>query len=370
MQIVVTGGDGFIGRNLRLRLRESGYDNVTSTGRSNSSQELLSALATADFVFHLAGVNRPEHPAEFDTGNRALTVTVCEALRESGRKTPIAFTSSSQVLLDNPYGASKLAAEREVDRYSAETGAAAYRFRLTNVFGKWCRPNYNSVVATFCHNIARGLPISVNDPDSPLRLVYVDDVVDAMIGLLRNSSAGVCDVDVRPVYETTVGSIAALLHEFAASRETGVVPRTGTGLARALFATYASYLTPESFSYGLVKHADARGVFVEMVKTLDSGQVSFFTARPGVTRGGHYHHTKTEKFLVLSGRARFGFRHIVTGERHDIVVAGEECRVVETVPGWVHDVTNVGDDDLIVMLWANEIFDSRKPDTISAPVTA
>jgi len=368
MNIVVTGGDGFIGSNLRVALREAGFANVTSVDRSTSPHDLRAALTTSDFVFHLAGVNRPKDPAEFDRGNRKFTVEMCEILKAAGRRASLAFTSSTQASLDNPYGLSKRAAEHAVKQYGTETGARVYNFRLTNVFGKWCRPNYNSVVATFCYNILHGLPITVSSADSPLRLVYIDDVVAAMIQPLRDATRLPGDVEVVPVYETTIGAVASELQRFASERSSGFVPATGVGLTRALFATFASYMSPAEFVYPLVRHSDVRGVFAEMVKTPDSGQVSFFTANPGVTRGGHYHHTKGEKFLVVKGDARFGFRHIITGQRHDIVVSGEESLVVETVPGWAHDVTNIGDGEMIVMLWASEIFDPTRPDTITAPI--
>jgi UDP-2-acetamido-2,6-beta-L-arabino-hexul-4-ose reductase len=372
MRIVITGGDGFIGRNLRLRLRERGHDDLVILERDTPASEFAAALASADFVYHLAGVNRPVDVSEFDTGNRGLTALVCDALRATGRPVPLVYTSSTQATLDNPYGASKRASEAEAARYAADSGAPVRLFRLPNVFGKWCRPNYNSVVATFCHNVARGAPITVNDPSAPLRLVYVDDVVEAMVGLLEDPGPGgeAVSTDVEPVWTATVGEVATMLREFAASRDSRVVQRVGTGFPRALYATYLSYLPPDAFAYPLAPHTDPRGVFAEMLKTPDCGQISFFTAHPGVTRGGHYHHTKNEKFLVVTGRARFGFRHVVTGEEHELVISGGDARVVETVPGWAHDVTNVGEGEMVVLLWANEIFDPEKPDTIAAPVTA
>ncbi len=370
MRIVVTGGGGFIGRNLRVRLSEAGFDGVTSIDRGNTTQELTDAVAASDFIFHLAGVNRPEHPTEFDIGNRELTASICNALRQAGKPTPIVFTSSTQASLDNLYGQSKRAAELELERYAEETGARVDTVRLTNVFGKWSRPNYNSVVATFCYNLARGLPITIADPTRPLRLVYIDDVVETLIRAVTEPGAHGGDLEVGPVYETTVGLIAETLRSFASSRVTGMVPPAGQGLARALFGTYASFIDPTDFGYALTRHADSRGVFAEMIKTQSNGQVSFFSAHPGVTRGGHYHHTKTEKFLVVAGRARFGFRQILTGETREMVVSAEESRVVETVPGWAHDITNVGDDELIVVLWANELFDPLQPDTVPAPVVA
>ena len=255
--------------------------------------------------------------------------------------------------------------------FTARTGAVAHLFRLPNVFGKWCRPNYNSAVATFCHNIARGLPIQINDPAAPVTLVYVDDVVERFIELMDGADAAV-DAEgfatVTPQYTTTVGELARLIETFRASRDTLVTERVGTGLVRALYSTYVSYLPPELFAYTVPMHGDARGVFVEMLKTPDCGQFSFFTAHPGITRGGHYHHTKTEKFLVIKGEARFKFRHMQTGETHELVTSGAKAEIVETVPGWTHDITNIGSDEMVVMLWANEVFDRAKPDTYACPL--
>ena len=368
MRVAITGASGFIGQNLRLRMTEQADVDVIAITRASSPDETQQALLTADVVVHLAGVNRPRDPAEFAVGNTDLTAAHCESLRAGRRATPVIYASSIQAELDNPYGRSKRAAEDALLRYAADTGASAAILRLPNVFGKWCRPDYNSAVATFCHNIARDLPISVSNPDAALRLIHIDSVVAGILAQLASSVPTSGHVDVGPTYNSTVGEVAALLRGFAASRHTGLVDRVGSGFVRALYATYVSYLPPDAFSYPLVTHEDQRGVFAEMLRTPDAGQVSFFTAHPGVTRGGHYHHTKTEKFLVVRGSARFGFRHILTGERRDIVVRGDEARIVETVPGWVHDITNIGADDMYVLLWANEAFDPIAPDTIAARV--
>lgn len=364
MRIVITGADGFIGRNLTVRLGELGYTDIVGITRASSESDFQTALHGAGFVFHLAGVNRPKEVNEFSTGNSQLTEAVCRLLAAAGNKVPLVLSSSTQAELDNPYGLSKRAAEEAVFRYGDRTGAPAYVFRLTNVFGKWSLPNYNSAVATFCHNISRGLEIMVNDPGAPLRLVYIDDVLDAFVALLKAPHPSGFVV-AGPEYATTVGELANTIRGFAESRSTMITDRVGTGLVRALYATYLSFLPPKSFSYDVPRHADPRGVFVEMLKTPDCGQFSYFTAHPGISRGDHYHHSKTEKFLVIRGTARFGFRHIVTGERHEVVTRGGEGRIVETVPGWTHNITNIGNDEMIVLLWANEIFDRERPDTFA-----
>ena len=367
MQIVVTGADGFIGKNLRVRLHELGFSDVVKITSASSAAELHAALIEADFVFHLAGVNRPKDPAEFATGNAGFTQALCNALLASGRRVPVAYASSTQAALDNPYGRSKKDAEVALLACARSTGAPVHLFRLPNVFGKWCRPHYNSGVATFCHSLTRGLPVTVNDPTAPLHLVYIDDVVAAFIGLLTAPAEGGLK-EVVPVYATTVGEVVHTLQGFAASRQSLLTARVGMGLVRALYSTYVSHLPPESFDYAVPRHVDPRGEFVEMLKTPDCGQFSYFSAHPGVTRGEHYHHSKTEKFLVIRGTAHFGFRHIETGQVHEVVTRGGEARIVETVPGWTHNITNIGDDEMIVMLWANEIFDRTQPDTIALKV--
>lgn len=368
MHIVITGADGFIGKNLTVRLREMGHQFVTPITRSTEPTVVQLALAEADCVFHLAGVNRPQDPTEFASGNAGLTKLVCEALATAGRKARVVLASSTQAVLDNPYGQSKLVAESAVIEYAAASGAPVHVFRLPNVFGKWARPNYNSAVATFCHNRAHDLPIQINDQTAALRLVYVDDVIDAFLRVLAEPATVAEFAEVGPVYETTVGEVAEIIESFRESRCNLTTPRVGAGLVRALYSTYLSYLEPEAFEYQVPVHADPRGEFVEMLKTPDSGQFSYFTAHPGITRGEHYHHTKTEKFLVIKGTAHFGFRHIVTGQTHELVTRGGQARIVETVPGWTHNITNVGNDELIVMLWANEIFDRERPDTRSMKV--
>lgn len=374
MKIAITGADGFIAKNLRIRIQELGHSDIAQITRSTSQEELKQHLAGADCVFHLAGVNRPQDPAEFSTGNAGLTESICDSLAAAKRETRLVLTSSTQAVLDNPYGRSKAEAEAAVQKYGKTSNAPVHIFRLPNVFGKWARPNYNSAVATFCHNLVHGLPILVNEAAPPLHLVYVDDVVQAFIDCLNAPASKQAATDVfdavSPTYTTTIAEVAHTLSSFVGSRETLLSARVGSGLIRALYSTYISYLPPQAFAYTVPRHADARGEFVEMLKTEDSGQFSYFTAHPGVTRGEHYHHSKTEKFLVLKGTAHFGFRHILSGETHELITRGGEAKIVETVPGWTHNITNIGDDEMIVMLWANEVFDRDRPDTISMKVKA
>jgi UDP-2-acetamido-2,6-beta-L-arabino-hexul-4-ose reductase len=368
MKILLTGADGFIARNLRAALREREGFEVLPVTRGTDDTALQALVADADAVIHLAGVNRPQDPAEFATGNRDFTSRLCELLAATGWAIPVAFASSVQAERDNAYGQSKRAAEERLLEHAAGTRAPLVIYRLANVFGKWCRPNYNSAVATFCHNIARGLPVRIDDPDATVRLVYIDDVVAELLRFLEVPPAGAGFSDVEPVYTATVGELVEQIRAFGAVRDGLVTERVGTGLVRALYSTYVSYLPPDAFSYAVPRHGDARGVFVEMLKTRDSGQFSFFTAHPGVTRGGHYHHTKTEKFLVVKGQARFRFRQILTDETYTIETRGEEPTIVETIPGWAHDITNIGEDEMVVMLWANEIFDRERPDTVACAV--
>tara|TARA_R110001599_G_scaffold262231_1_gene462698 strand:+ start:13390 stop:14520 length:1131 start_codon:yes stop_codon:yes gene_type:complete len=372
MRVLVTGATGFIGKNLQLHLRElgvmeSGLEIVPFT-REHTEEDLPGLLEGVDWVFHLAGINRPEDPSEFITGNAGLTQALSNAVKESGRKISVVYTSSIQVERDNDYGTSKRAAEDVLLDLNQSTGCPVYIYRLPNVFGKWARPNYNSAVATFCYNIARDLPVQINDPDAVIQLVYIDDVVASFVSLLDGAGHATPFVDVGPVYEITVGDLSEQLQRFKATRDNLITEPVGTGLTRALYSTYVSYLPPENFTYTVPQHGDERGVFVEMLKTPDSGQFSFFTAHPGVTRGGHYHHSKTEKFLVIKGEACFRFRHMMTGEFYELRTSGDKPEIVETVPGWTHDITNEGDSELVCMLWANEIFDRERPDTFACPV--
>jgi UDP-2-acetamido-2,6-beta-L-arabino-hexul-4-ose reductase len=368
-RVLVTGAQGFIGKNFVVRLGERANTEVLSFTRGDSSEMLTALVAQSDAIVHLAGENRPTDIANFARVNTDLTRTLCEAITTTGRLIPLILASSTQADHDNPYGQSKRAAEQVVMAFAGETGNPVVIYRLPGVFGKWCKPNYNSVVATFCHNIARDLPIQINDPAATLQLVYVDDVVyhfmRSLDGMDHHASLA---MTVTPQYTITLGELSEQITAFQNCRTTLISERVGTGLIRALYATYISYLPPEQFAYDLPQYEDERGIFVEMLKTPDSGQFSFFSVHPGVTRGSHYHHTKTEKFLVLRGVARMRLRQMVTGETYEVTVSGDKPQVVDTIPGWVHDITNVGDSEALVMLWANEIFDRQRPDCIPSEV--
>lgn len=368
MKVLVTGANGFVGKNLVLRLSEQPNIEVLTFVRGDGDDVLNAALAVADAVVHLAGENRPTTADAFDQVNAELTCRVCDSLQALHKSLPILLASSAQVELDNPYGRSKLAAEQYVEQLAKVNGNPVAIYRLPGVFGKWCKPNYNSVVATFCHNKANDLPVQVNDGNFRVRLVYVDDVINSFIALLASPWSGVVRPQVQPEYSITLGELSAQIDAFKNCRSTLVSESVGTGLTRALYATYVSYLPKDKFAYDVPTYSDARGVFVEMLKTPDAGQFSFFTVLPGITRGGHYHHTKTEKFLVIKGKARFGFRHMLTNEVYYLNASGDQSQVVETVPGWTHDITNVGGDEMVVMLWSNEIFDRANPDTINSKV--
>ena len=364
MRVLVTGSEGFVGKNLRERLGRIEDLDIVTYDKENTLDELDGAVREADFVFHLAGVNRPENPEEFYTGNRDLTQQLVDRIEKNGKAIPIVLSSSIQAERDNDYGQSKRAAEKVLSSYAEHTGAAVYLYRLPNVFGKWSRPNYNTVIATWCYNITRDLPIQIHDESAELDLVYIDDVVEHFVRHLdEDHRSGVHMERVAPVYHKTLGEIRDILIAFKESRETLIIPRVGRGFERALYATYLSFLPADQFAYSLKGYEDDRGTFYEFLKTLDSGQFSISTTAPGITRGNHYHNTKNEKFLVIKGEASIKLRQIHGDEIIEYKVSDKKMEVVEMIPGYTHDITNTGDSEMILLLWANEIFDRDNPDT-------
>lgn len=372
MRIMITGAGGFMGRNLCEVLRECHpEDRLDLIDLATTREALEAAAAEADFVFHLAGVNRPRDPDEFMRGNGDFTLELT-ALLERGKRPPVVLASSIQAALDNPYGASKRAAEDAVTAYARRCETRAYLYRLPNVFGKWSRPNYNSVVATFCHNIARGLPITVNDPAAQVPLVYIDDVAAAFVRALEG--AAMPDADgryaVKPEYRITVGDLAAMLGRFRDMRDRLECPDQSDPLTAKLYATYLSFLPPEDFARPTVTHADTRGSFTELLHLGGHGQVSVNVSRPHITKGEHWHHTKHEKFVVLSGEGVIRFRRPGDATVISYRVSGDVPQVVDIPPGYTHNIENTGDTDMITLMWANECFDPARPDTIRLPVEA
>lgn len=364
--VLVTGSQGFLGKNLVVHLVETGRFSVLEVHRGSTSEQLADALQNCDVVVHLAGVNRPIDESQFTIDNTEFTKKLLSDLAEAN-PVPVIFASSSQANLDNPYGASKRQAEELVRMYGANTGQRVDILRLPNVFGKWCRPNYNSVVATFVHNVSRGIELSVHDENRILDLVYIDDVVELLRSIIDGEIAG-DDLRPREVHRISVGSLAAIIKQMHDARKRGEVLNVGNGLLRAIYATYVAALAPTEFTYRLLPHKDVRGSFTEIIRTPSSGQVSYLTAVAGATRGSHFHHSKIEKFVVVTGQARFRFRCLMSGATHEVNVSAEVPEVVESIPGWVHDITNTGASELVVLIWANEVFDPAAPDTYQQEV--
>lgn len=364
--ILVTGADGFIGTNLIARLGTIDDIELVRIGRDDGPDALADGVARADVIFHLAGANRPDDQTEFDSVNRGLTEAVVGLAADRGVAPTIVLTSSTQAALDNPYGRSKRAAEDALFAHAELTGAPVAVFRLPNVFGKWSLPDYNTVVATFCRNAARGRPLRVHEPAQMLELVHVDAVIEEFIGFVTGDRVGSSERAFRaisPVFTVTVGDLAARIERIAAQRTGSVVPDVGDPLSKHLHAMLLTYLEPSALAVSMDKKSDERGYLFEMLKTGGAGQVFMSVTHPGVTRGNHYHHDKVERFFVVSGEARIDMRHLLTGERIEFVVRGEECRAIDIPVGFTHAITNVGSEDMIVLFWANEVFDPDRPDT-------
>lgn len=408
MKILVTGSKGFMGRNLIAELRNRGYSDILEYTSSSNQDDLDNLCRQADFVYHLAGVNRPDNPADFMTGNHDLLANILNKLKKYNNKCPVLLSSSIQAEQDNPYGESKLAAEQLLINYSTETGVAVIIYRFPNTFGKWSRPNYNSVVATFCHNIARDLAIKVDNPETVLSLLYIDDLLDELIyvfermmkenntdiidynyaagngcklgskesrasresrafqggnSFVGNNSHSYYQVDNEKIHKVKLGKIAELLYSFKESRESLLVPDMSDDFTKKLYSTYLSYLPEEEFSYELKMNSDDRGSFTEFIKSSDRGQVSVNISKAGITKGNHWHHTKNEKFLVVSGRGVIRFRQIDSADIIEYYVSGDNLEVIDIPTGYTHNIENMGDTDMVTIMWANEVYNPDKPDT-------
>lgn len=364
MNILVTGAKGFVGKNLIWELKNRGYEDVFTYDIDSTEEELDRYVRECEFVFHLAGVNRPKDEKEFMEGNFGFTSVLLAKLKQYENHSPVLITSSVQAELDNPYGRSKKAGEDLLFAYEDETGARAIVYRLPNVFGKWCRPNYNSGVATFCNHIANDLEIKVNDPNTVMNLVYIDDVVDEFIAALEGRENQVGDFCMVPtVHTVTLGKIVETLYSFKESRNTLMVPQMGNEFEKKLYSTYLSYLPKDGFAYPLKMKVDDRGSFTEFIRTADRGQVSVNISKPGITKGKHWHHTKNEKFLVVKGKGCIRFRQIDEDEIIEYHVTGDELKVVDIPTGYTHEITNEGTEDMVTVMWANEAYDPAKPDT-------
>lgn len=366
MKVLVTGAGGFIGKNLCARLAYEENIEVLPFDKDTEEGKLEEYSKICEFVLHLAGVNRPKDPNEFQEGNFCLTSKLLSYLKQNKNDCPIMLASSTQAELDNPYGKSKMAGEKLLRQYGEETGAKILIYRFTNVFGKWCLPNYNSVVATFCYNTANGIPLTVNGRETKVKLIYIDDVVDELISALKGrenrNNAGFCLV--QPDYTVTLGEIVNLLQEFKNSRETKIVPdMTDESFCKKLYSTYLSYLPEQEFKYPLKMNEDERGSFTEILRTADRGQFSVNISKPGIEKGNHWHNTKNEKFIVVSGKALIQFRRPESKEIISYHVSGEKIEVVDIPVGYTHNIINEGDTDLVTFMWCNECFDPDRADT-------
>ncbi|EJR45439.1 capsular polysaccharide biosynthesis protein CapF [Bacillus mycoides] len=364
MKILVTGAKGFLGKNLVAELKNQGHKDIFEFSREDNITLLERYTKECDFVFHLAGVNRPKDENEFMEGNAGFTSQLLNLLKEHGNKAPVLITSSIQAENNNPYGKSKKAGEEALFNYSKETGAKTYVYRLPNLFGKWSKPNYNTVVATFCHNIARGLEIQVNNPDVELNLCYIDDVLEEFFKALNHTPTIQDDYCFVPVtHNVKLGELANVIKSFKEGRENLSISHMGDALTKKLYSTYLSFLPEDKFAYDLKMHSDHRGSFTEFIRTPERGQVSINISKPEITKGNHWHHTKNEKFLVVSGEGLIRFRKIDSDDIIEYRVSGEKLQVVDIPVGYTHSIVNVGENDLVTVMWVNECFDPERPDT-------
>jgi UDP-2-acetamido-2,6-beta-L-arabino-hexul-4-ose reductase len=364
MKILITGAKGFVGKNLVAELKNRHFSDLYEYDSDTDPVLLDVYCKEADFVFHLAGVNRPKDPSEYMEENVRFTGILLNTLKKYNNTCPVMFSSSIQAELDNPYGTSKRAGEKLLFDYSKETGAAIFVYRLPNIFGKWCRPNYNSAIATFCHNIARDMPITVNDPGTVLHLVYIEDVVSELINALNNRANREGDFcKVTEEYMITLGDIVDLIHSFRKSREDCSIPNMSDAFTKKLYSTYLSYLPEGQFIYKLKMNIDQRGSFTEFIKTQDRGQISVNIIKPGIMKGNHWHQTKNEKFLVVSGIGVIRLRRIDSDVRVEYYVSGDNLEVVDIPSGYAHNIENIGDTDMVTIIWVNECYHPENPDT-------
>lgn len=363
MKILVTGAKGFVGKNLCSVLRAREGDDLFEYDVDSKPADLDAALKEADVIYHLAGVNRPLHPEEFETGNTGSIEEICIKLKDLRRTPKIVLSSSIQAELENPYGLSKKKAEDVLKRFSDKTGAACVVYRFKNLFGKWCRPNYNSVTATFCHNIAHDLPIQISNPANQIDLTYIDDVVMALVCELEDMESGFRFSGELPTNNVTLGELGDLIRSFRDMRKSLILPDFSKPFVRFLYATYLSYLPTDQFAYPLKMNVDRRGSFTEFVRTPDRGQVSVNISKPAITKGEHWHHTKNEKFLVVSGTGVIRFRRIGDDRIIEYSVSGDRLEVIDIPPGYTHNISNTGETDMVTVMWASESFDPEHPDT-------
>ena len=363
MKILVTGAKGFVGKNLVHRLKNLGYADIFEYDKNNTEDDLEDFCKQCDFVYHLAGVNRPKNEEEFKKGNFDFTQKLLEILKKYDNSAPIMLSSSIQAKLDNPYGVSKKAGEDLLFEYADEVNTTVYVYRFPNIFGKWCKPNYNSAVATFCNNIANDLPITVNNRDTKLTLVYIDDVVNSLVALLDTEINNNRYFYVDRQYEATLGEIVDLLYSFKESRGKRAVANMSNEFESKLYSTYLSYLPKDKFSYPLKMNVDNRGSFTEIIRTADRGQFSVNISKPHIIKGNHWHDSKNEKFLVVSGKGVIRFRQIDSNEIIEYFVSGDNLQVVDIPTGYTHNIENLGDTDMVTFMWANESFNPEKPDT-------
>lgn len=364
MKILVTGAKGFVGRNLITELNNRGYRDIYEFNKDSEEADLEEYAKQCEFIYHLAGVNRTKDEKEFMEVNVGFTSRLFEMLRKYNNKAPILITSSIQAERDNLYGNSKKACEELAFNYGKENDIKVFIYRLPNIFGKWSKPNYNTVVATYCNNIARNLDIQINNPESSLNLCYIDDVVDEFIRVLENKPLMKNKYCIVPIsYHIKLGELASKIRSFAESRKNLTVSNMKDELTKKLYSTYLSFLPEDKFSYELKMNCDNRGSFTEFIRTFESGQVSINISKVGITKGNHWHHTKNEKFMVVSGDGLIRFRKIDSKDIIEYRVSGNKLEVVDIPPGYAHSITNIGKNDLVTVMWANECFNSEKPDT-------